>query len=117
MKGNCAVVYCTNSKYKAESMDSPHNSNSRRIQKLYELFSLQQIINVPTRVNITTSTRINHIATSCIDNVLKAGVHKITLSEHYLMFFTGKLNASNTSGHKMIRTRNMKIFNEEALFG
>ena len=92
-------------------MDNPLNSNSRRIQKLYELFSLQQIIKEPTRVTITTSTLIDHIATSCKDNVLEAGVHKIALSDHYLIFCMRKLNASNASGHKTIRTRNMKKFN------
>ena len=97
-------------------MDIPLNSNSGRIQKLYELFSLQQINKEPTRVIITTSTLIHHIAKSCIDNVLEAGVHKIALSDHYLIFYMRKLNASNASasGHKTIRTRNMKKFNEEA---
>ena len=94
-------------------MDSPLNSNSRRIQKLFEVFSLQQIIKEPTRVTITTSILIDHIATSCIDNFLEAGVHKIALSDHYLTFCMCKLNASNASGHKTIRTKNMKNFNEE----
>ena len=97
-----------------DSMNNPLNSNSGRIQKLYELFSLQQIINEPTRVTITTSTHIDNIATSCIDNVLEAGVHKIALSDHYLIFCMRKLNVSNASGHKTIRTINMKKFNAEA---
>ena len=69
-----------------DSMDSPLNSNTGRILKRYELFTLQQINKEPTRVTITTSTLIDHIATSCIDNVLEAGAHKIALSDHYLIF-------------------------------
>ena len=106
----------TNCDLSKDSMDIPLNSNSRRIQKLYELFSLQQIIKEPTRVTITTSTLIDHIATSCIDNFLKAGVHNIPLSDHYLIFCMCKLNVSNASGNKTIRTRNMKEFNEEAFW-
>ena len=104
----------TNCDLSKDSIESPLNSNSRRIQRLYEMFSLQQIIKEPTRVTLTTSTLIDHIATSCIGSILEAGVHKITLSDHYIIFCMRKLNAFNSSGHKTIRTRNMKKFNEEA---
>ena len=44
--------------------------NCRHISNLYDLFSLKQIINEPTRVALTTSTLIDHISTPCIDNIL-----------------------------------------------
>ena len=105
----------TNCDLSKDSIESPLNSNSRRIQRLYEMFSLQQIIKEPTMVTLTTSTLIDHIATSCIGSIIEAGVHKITLSHHYLIFCMRRLNAFNSGGQKTIRTRNMKKFNEEAL--
>ena len=44
--------------------------NSRCIRNRYELFSLQQIIREPTRVILTTSTLIDHISMTWIDNIL-----------------------------------------------
>ena len=62
----------------------------------------------PTRVALTTSALINHIATSCIGNILEAVVHEIARSDHFLIFCMRKLNALNSGGYKTIRTRNMK---------
>ena len=104
----------TNCDLSTDSIESPLNSDSRRIQRLYEMLSLQQIIKEPTRVTLTTSTLVDHITTSCIGSILEAGVQKITLIDHYLIFCIRKLNAFNSGGHKTIRTRNMKKFNEEA---
>ena len=86
----------TNCDLSKDSMHTPLNSNSRRIQKRYEIFSLQQIIKEPTRVTIITSKLIDHIATSYI------GAHYIALSDYYLLFCMRKLNALNTGGHKTI---------------
>ena len=89
------------------------SENSRHISNLYDLFSLKQIINEPTRVTLTTSTLIDHISTSCIDNILESGVHKVSMSDHYMVFCKRKINAG-LGGHKMVVTRNMKLFNESA---
>ena len=90
------------------------DSNSRHLLNLYQLFSLKQIIKEPTRVTLSTSTLIDHIATTCTDNVLDSGVHKVALSDHYMVFCKRKLNAAVGGSHKMIKTRNMKKFNHEA---
>ena len=52
---------------------SPSDSNSRHLLNLYQLFSLKQIIKEPTRVTLTTLTVIDHIATTCTDNILDSG--------------------------------------------
>ena len=66
----------TNCDLSKDLVESPLNSNSRRIQRLYEMLSLQQIIKEPTRAILTTYTLIDYIATSCIGRILEAGVHK-----------------------------------------
>ena len=92
----------------------PSDSNSRNILNLYQLFCLKQLINEPTRVTLTTSTFIDHIATTCTDNILDSGVHKVSLSDDYKVFYKRKLKAVVDVGHKLIITRNMKKFNHEA---
>ena len=74
------------------------SENSRHTSNLYDLFSLKQIINEPTRVTLTTSTLIDHISTSCIDNILESGVHNVPMSDHYMVFCKRKINAG-LGGH------------------
>ena len=88
--------------------------NSRHLLNLYQLFSFKQIIKEPTRVTLTTSTLIDHITTTCTDNILDLGVHKIALSDYYMVFCKRKLDAAVGGSHRMIYTRIMKSFNQEA---
>ena len=81
---------------------------------LYELFSFKQLIDRPTRVTLTTSSIIDHIATTRARNIVKAGVYEVSLSDHYMVYCIRKFNGAVEKGHKMIKTRKMKNFNEEA---
>ena len=40
----------------------------------------------PTRFSLTTSSVIDHIATTCARNISNSGVHKIFMSDHYMVF-------------------------------
>ena len=100
--------------YPKNSLDDSLNDKSRNIRNLYELNSLQQIVNEPTRITLSASMLIDHIPTTCIGNVLEARVYRIALGDHILVICTRELNIVNTEGPKMIRTRNMRKFNEEA---
>ena len=44
------------------------DGNSRHRLNLYQLFSLKHLIKEPTRVTITASTLIDHIAMTCTDS-------------------------------------------------
>ena len=81
---------------------------------LYELFSFKQLVEEPTRVTLTTFSIIDHIAITCAKNILKSGVHEISLSDNYMVYYIRKFNGAAEKDHKMIKTRKMKIFNEEA---
>ena len=61
-----------------------------------------------------TRTTIDHIATSSPRNILKSGVHKVTMSDHYMVCCICKFNGNLKKNHKNIRTRMMKNFLEEA---
>ena len=51
---------------------------------------------------------------TCTDNILDSGVHKVALSDHYMVFCKRKLNSAGDGSYRMIVTRNMKNFNQEA---
>ena len=80
---------------------------------LYGLFSFKQLIEEPTRVTLTTSSIIDHVATTCARNIVKSGVHEVSLSDHYMVYCIRKFNGAVEKGHKMIKTRKMKNFNKE----
>ena len=81
--------------------------NSKHMLDLYELFSFKQLIEEPTRVTLNTSSIIDHI-------VKKSGVYEVSLSDHYMVYCIGKFNGAVEKGHKVIKTRRMENFNEEA---
>ena len=95
-------------------VEQPIDNETKHLLSLYELFNFEQLINEPTRVTLNTSTIIDHIATTCARNILKSGVHEISLSDHFLVYCIRKFNGAVNKGHKMIKTRKMKNFNEEA---
>ena len=88
--------------------------NKLNMLDLYELFSFKQLVGGPTRVILNTSSTIDHIATTCARNIVKSGVHEISLGDHYMVYCVRKFNGAVGKGHKMIKTRKMKYFNEEA---
>ena len=65
-------------------------------------------------MTLITSTLIDHIATTCTDNILDSDVHKVALSDHYMVFCNRTLDSAVSGSHKMIVARNMKNFNQEA---
>ena len=78
------------------------------------LFSFKQLIEEPARVSLTTSSIIDHIATTHAGNIVKSGVFEVSLSDHYIVYCIRKFNGAVEKGHQMIKTRKMKNFSEEA---
>lgn len=115
-KENKEIIFLgdTNCDFSEKAPNQPSDNNAKHMSDLYELFSLKQLIEEPTRVTLDTSTIIDHVATTCIRNIVKSGVHKVSLSDHYMVFCVRKYNGAVEKGHKMIKTRKMKHFNEEA---
>ena len=81
---------------------------------MYELFSFKQLIEEPTRVTLITATVIDHVATTCPKNIIKSGVLRVSLSDHYTVYCIRKFNGAVEKGQNNIKTRKMKNFNEEA---
>ena len=104
----------TNCDLTPKQAEQPIDNNSKHMLDLYELFSFKQLIEGPTRVTVTTSSIIDHIATTHARNIVKSGVYEVSPSDHYMVYCIRKFNGAVEKGHKMIKTRKMKNFNEEA---
>ena len=94
--------------------DQPAENNSKHICSLYELFSLNQLIEEPTRVTLTSSSIIDHVATTSARNIIESGVHEVSISDHYMVFCVGKFEGALKKDHKVVTTRSMKNFDKDA---
>ena len=104
----------TNCDLTPKQAEQPIDNNSKHMLDLYELFSFKQLVEEPTRVTPTTSSIIDHIATTYARNIVKSGVHEVSMSDHYMVYCIRKFNGAVEKDHKMIKTRKMKNFNEDA---
>ena len=96
--------------------DQPAYNTTKHISILYDLLSLKQLIEEPTRVTLTTSSMIDYIATTSARNIIEAGVHKVSMSAHYMVFCVHKFHGELKKDHKVITTRSMKNFDKDAFF-
>ena len=80
---------------------------------MYNSFGLTQLISEPTRETIDTSTIIDHIAVNVESDIIESGVLKLALSDHYLVYAIRKFRGNIPCNHKIIKTLQMKNFNEE----
>ena len=104
----------TNCDLTPKQAEQPIDKHSTHMLDLYELFSFKQLVEEPTRVTVTTSSIIDHIATTCARNIVKSGVHEVSMSDHYMVYCIRKFNGTVDKDHKVIKTRKMKNFNEAA---
>ena len=94
--------------------NQPMENHARHMSEVCDLFTFKQRIQEPTRVSLTTSSLIDHIATKCPTYIVESGVLQVCLSDHYLVYCFRKLNAAHRKDHKVIKTRSMKKFDETA---
>ena len=98
---------------KEVSLNVEHN-DTKRIEELYQLYGLTQLISEPTRETCRTSTLIDHIAVSAASNIVESGVLKVSLSDHYMIFCVRKYRGALKGQHKKVTTRQMKDFDQNS---
>ena len=82
---------------------------------VFDQYDFKQIITNPTRVSSTRSTLIDHIYTNKPDNVCEINVPCISLSDHYPVCATRKLQQNNCRTKPLeIKYRDFKNFNDNA---
>ena len=104
----------TNCDFSSKPTGQFSDNNAKSLRSIYDLFSFIQLVEEPTRATLETATLIDHIASTCPNNVVESGVLKISMSDHNMVYCIRRLNGSFKKDHKAIKTRNIKNFSEEA---
>ena len=84
------------------------------LYQLETLYNMKQLVDVPTRETLNTSSLLDVIFTTNDQSHSTTGVYKIGLSDHY-MIFTVYSNVHDRDGHheKVLTFRNYKTFSTE----
>ena len=78
---------------------------------------LTQLISNPTRVTKTSSTLIDHIYTNYGENISRAHVCNLIISDHYTVFGNRKLNNHGRKNkHNTITYRSFKHFEKKIFY-
>ena len=88
------------------------DQNAKYMTNVYGLFNLVQLVEEPTRVTLEAATIIDYIATTCARNIIKAGIHVVSLSDHYTVYCIQHFNGVVHKDHTKIKTQSTKQFNE-----
>ena len=68
-------------------------------------FSLKEIIQEPARITSTTSSLLDPILTNTGWKISQKGVTNVGLSDHQLIYWTGKISRTKANMHNQIRVR------------
>ena len=76
-------------------------------------FGLHQLIKVPALVTCNSATIIDHILANCPERVTQQGIIDVGLSDHQLIFCTGKFSRIKRGTHKHIKFRLFKHYSAD----
>ena len=88
------------------------NVPTSKLNSIYELYQLSQLINEPTRVTLTTSSLIDHVVTNTPEKISHSGVVHTGISDHSLIYAIRKIRHFQKNDD-FVEIRNMKNFNEK----
>ncbi|MCU7801396.1 MAG: hypothetical protein KZQ70_15025, partial [gamma proteobacterium symbiont of Lucinoma myriamae] len=82
--------------------------------RMINSLNFEQLINKPTRVTSISETLIDHVYTNAPENITEIVVPYFSISDHYPVCITRKMNNSFETGpvHKSITYRDTKHFDE-----
>ena len=82
------------------------SASSIKLQHIFDIYGLNQLITEPTRVTVNSCTLIDHCFTNSPDKIAKYGAVHLTISDHALIYMTYKAKYER-SGAIMIKTRHI----------
>ena len=94
--------------FNCDVMKYNEDSNTRILQSTMDGFLFSQLINVPTRVTVSTQTLIDHIYTTNPEKHILSGVFNTAVSDHYLIFTVYGEDKPTTASKKIIQWRDFK---------
>ena len=83
------------------------NVPTSKLNSIYELYQLSQLINEPTRVTLTTSSLIDHLVTNTPEKISHSGVVHTGISDHSLIHAIRKIRHFQKNDD-FVEIRNMK---------
>ena len=86
------------------------NAPTNKLNSLYELYQLSQLIKEPTRITMKSSSLIDHVVTNTPEKISHSGVIHTGISDHSLIYAIRKIKAFQKTD--CVEIRNMKNFNE-----
>ena len=88
------------------------NMPTNKLNSLYELYQLSQLINEPTWVTMTTSSLIDHVVINTPEKISHSGVVHTGISDNSLVYAIRKIRVFQKA-NDFVEIRNMKNFNEK----
>ena len=84
----------TNCDFGNKEKDHLTDNNPKLLSNIYNIYGLKQLIEDPTRATSSSSTIIDHIATSCNSNIIESGVYEVSMSDHYMVYCIRNFNGA-----------------------
>ena len=66
--------------------NNAYDNSVSNLNEICSTYGFKQLINDPMRATLSTSSLIDHIAINHPMKIAVAGVHKVCLSDHYMIF-------------------------------
>ena len=88
--------------FKYQTFDRNYNipNHVEHLGRSYDQYGFTQIIQAATRETTSTSSIINDIATTNINNIHQSGVIKTCISDHYMVFCVLKFRGAHNKQQK-----------------
>ena len=91
---------------------SVKSSYRDKLNEIFDIYGIHQLINKPTRITETSSCLIDLCLTNSASNVVDSGVLHLSISDHSLIYMVRKAHYVQ-SGIRTIRIRTLKNFSRE----
>ena len=98
--------------FNCDLLANPRSCYTKKLLEVCNRYSLDQVIDKPTRVVQNSQTLIDLIFTSNSSKVIKCGVHHIAISDHSLVYIIWGKSRSTLTHHVYKKFRHFKDFNE-----
>ena len=66
--------------------------NATKLNNIFEIYGLKQLITDPTRTTPYSSTLIDHCVTNAPSKITNAGIIELSISDHVLVYMTHKVD-------------------------
>ena len=93
--------------------EDTNDCNTNELKVVTNMYQYKQLIQEPTIVTTKTKSLIDDFFTNKLENIVLAGVSKMTISDHYLIYGVRKFPSLKATA-QIIEFRDFKNLNERA---